>query len=46
MSKTLKWILYIILGLVALAVVAGLVAMVFNGYGYSMMRPGIGLWTI
>jgi uncharacterized membrane protein len=41
MSKTLKWILYIILGLVALAVVAGLVAMVFNGYGYSMMRPGI-----
>jgi uncharacterized membrane protein len=41
MSKTLKWILYILLGLVALAVVAGIVFMVFGGYGYGMMRPGI-----
>src|SRR4030042_4581496 len=42
MSKTLKWILYILLGLVALAVVAGIVFMIFGGYsfGYGMMRPG------
>ncbi|OGN94081.1 MAG: hypothetical protein A2Y88_13370 [Chloroflexi bacterium RBG_13_48_10] len=41
MSKTLKWILYIILGLVALAVLGGLVVAVFGGYGYGLMRPGI-----
>jgi len=41
MSTTLKWILYVLLGLVALAVVAGIVIMVFGGYGYAMMRPEI-----
>jgi hypothetical protein len=41
MSNVLKWILYILLGLVVLAVVAGIVVMVFGGYGYAMMRPGI-----
>jgi hypothetical protein len=47
MSKILKWILYILLGLVALAVVAGIVFMIFGGYrtgimwpGYRMMEPG------
>jgi hypothetical protein len=42
MSKVLKWILYIVLGLVALAVVAGIVFAIFGGvgHGYYMMRPG------
>jgi hypothetical protein len=42
MKKVLKWILYILLGLVVLSVVAGFVAMLFGGYGfgYGMMRPG------
>jgi hypothetical protein len=41
MNKTLKWILYILLGLVVIAVVAGIVFAVFGGFGYGMMRPGI-----
>jgi flagellar basal body-associated protein FliL len=41
MSKALRWILYILLGLVVLAVVAGIVFTVFGGFGYAMMRPGI-----
>ncbi|OGO63252.1 MAG: hypothetical protein A2029_03450 [Chloroflexi bacterium RBG_19FT_COMBO_47_9] len=44
MSTALKWILYVLLGLVVLAVVAGIVYMVFGGYGYAMMGPGI-RWT-
>jgi len=41
MNKVLKWILYILLGLVVLAVVAGIVYAVFSGYRYGvMMRPG------
>lgn len=40
MNKVLKWSLYILLGLVILAVVAGIVFAVFGGYGYAMMRPG------
>jgi uncharacterized membrane protein len=40
MNKVLKWILYILLGLVVLAVVAGIVFAVFGGRGYAMMRPG------
>lgn len=40
MSKALKWFLYILLGLVVLAIIAGIVFVVFGGYGYSMMRPG------
>ncbi len=45
MKKVLKWILYILLGLVVLSVVAGFVAMLFGGYGfgYGMMRPGFRL---
>ncbi len=40
MNNVLKWILYILLGLVVLAVIAGIVIAVFGGYGYGMMRPG------
>ena len=42
MSKVLKWILYVVLGLVVLAVVAGIVFAIFGGvgHGYYMMRPG------
>jgi hypothetical protein len=40
MNKVLKWILYILLGLVVLAVVAGIVFAVFGGYRFAMMRPG------
>jgi len=41
MSKVLKWILYILVGLVALSVIAGVVFMVFGGFRYGMMGPGI-----
>ncbi len=41
MNNTLKWILYVLLGLVILAIIAGIVFAVFGGYGYAMMRPGI-----
>jgi hypothetical protein len=42
MSKVLKWILYILLGLVVLAVVAGVVfAFLGWGHGFYMMRPGL-----
>ena len=44
MSKALKWILYILLGLVVLSVVGWIVFMVFGGYGYGMMGRGIP-WT-
>lgn len=40
MSNVLKWILYVLLGLVVLAVIAGIVFM-FLGAGYGMMQPGI-----
>lgn len=40
MNKVLKWILYILLGLVILAVIAGIVFAIFGGYRYTMMRPG------
>ena len=40
MNKVLKWILFILLGLVVLAVIAGIVFAVFGGYRYTMMRPG------
>jgi len=40
MNKVLKWILYGLLGLVILAVIAGIAFAVFGGYGYGMMRPG------
>jgi hypothetical protein len=47
MSKVLKWILYILLGLVCLAVVAGIVVGFagLSGHGYYMMRPGIRMMT-
>ena len=38
MKNVLKWILYILLGLLILSIVAGLFAVLFSGYG--MMRPG------
>lgn len=42
MTKVFKWILYILLGLAALAVIAGIAFMIFRGNGgYSMFRPGI-----
>jgi hypothetical protein len=41
MNKALKWILYVFLGLVVLAVLAGIVFMIFGGVGYGMVRPGI-----
>lgn len=42
MSKVLKWILFIGFGLLALAVVAGIVVAIFGGlgHGYYMIRPG------
>ncbi len=42
MSKVLKWILYVVLGLIVLAVVAGIVFAIFGGIGrgFYMMRPG------
>ncbi len=42
MSKVLKWILYVVLGLIVLAVVAGIVFAIFGGigHGYYTMRPG------
>ncbi len=43
MNKALRWIFYVILGLVALAVVAGIVFVIWGGLGYghiSMMRQG------
>jgi hypothetical protein len=41
MNKVLKWILYVLLGLILLAVIGGFLAMIFGGFGYGMMRPGI-----
>jgi zinc-ribbon domain len=43
MSKVLKWILYVVLGLIALAIIAGIVFAIFGGlgHGYYMMRPGL-----
>ena len=43
MNKVLKWILYILLGLLVLAIIGGFLGMVFGGFGYGMMRPGIRL---
>jgi hypothetical protein len=40
MSKTLKWILFSLLGLVVVAVVVGIVFAAIGGYGYSMMGRG------
>ncbi len=41
MNKVLKWILIVLLGLVALGVIAGIVfAFLGVGHGYYMMRPG------
>ena len=41
MNKVLKWILYVLLGLVVLAVVACIAYAVFGGYHYAAVRPGI-----
>ncbi len=45
MSNVLKWILYVLLGLVGLAIIAGIVFAIFGGYGYTMMRPGFRMMT-
>ncbi len=41
MSTVLKWILYILLGIVVLAVVAGIVFAFIGPARYAMMHPGI-----
>lgn len=41
MSRVLKWVLYVLLGLVILAILAAILYAIFGGYGYGMMRPGI-----
>ncbi len=41
MSKALKVILYFLLGLVVLAVIAGVVFAIFGAFRFGMMRPGI-----
>ena len=41
MSKALRWILYVLLGLVALAVIAGIVFAAFGAYRYGVIRPGM-----
>ncbi len=41
MSNVLKWILYVLLGLVVLAVLAAIIFALFGGFGFGMMRPGI-----
>ena len=45
MNKVLKWILFILLGLVILAIIAGIVFAVFGGGSYAMMRPGFRMIT-
>ncbi len=43
MNKVLRWVLYVLLGLVALGVIAGIIFAIFGGLGYGhyyMMRPG------
>ena len=41
MSKVLKWILYVLLGLVVLAVIAGIFFAIFGvGHAFPMMRQG------
>ena len=45
MNKVLKWILYVLLGLVILGIIAGIVFAVFGGYSYTMMRPGFRMMT-
>ena len=41
MNKTLKWILYILLGVVGLLVLVGVVYAIFGSYRYGMMAPGL-----
>ena len=41
MSKVLKWILYVLLGLVVLAIIAGVVFAFFSPARYVMNHPGI-----
>jgi hypothetical protein len=45
MNKVLKWVLFVLLGLLILAVIAGIVFAVFGGGGYAMMRPGFRMMT-
>ncbi len=41
MNKVLKWILYVLLAIVVLAVIAGIVLAFLGPARYAMMRPGI-----
>ncbi len=41
MSNVLKWILYILLGVVVLAVIAAIVFAFLGSWRYAMMGPGI-----
>ncbi len=41
MNKVLKWILYVLLGLVVLAVIGCIVYIAFGGFHSAMVRPGI-----
>ena len=43
MNKVLKWILYILLGLLVLAVIVAIGLAVFGAFRFGMMRPGIRL---
>jgi zinc-ribbon domain len=45
MNKVLKWILYILLAVVILAIIAGIVFVVFGGNHFTMMRPGFRMMT-
>lgn len=40
MNKVLKWVLIILLGLVILAVIAGIVVAIFGGFRYGIVHPG------
>src|SRR4030042_5128927 len=41
MNKVLKWILYVLLGLVVLVVIGCIVYVALGGYHYALVRPGI-----
>ena len=42
MNKTLKWVLYILLGLIGVALIGAVLYTIFGGFGYGMMmRPDI-----
>jgi zinc-ribbon domain len=45
MSKTLRWVVFILLGLVVVALLIWAVFAIFGNFGYGMMmRPGVWSW--